>query len=58
MRADVLRLDKIHTEISGNKWFKLKYYLENAKQANKKKLVSFGGAYSNHLLALAQTARY
>jgi 1-aminocyclopropane-1-carboxylate deaminase len=52
----VLRLDKIHPDISGNKWFKLKYYLEAAKKADKKKLVSFGGAYSNHLLALAAAA--
>ena len=57
LRVDVLRLDKIHSEISGNKWFKLKYYLEKAKQTNKGTLVSFGGAYSNHLLALAVTAQ-
>ncbi len=56
LKVDVLRLDKIHSEISGNKWFKLKYYLEKAKQANKKTLISFGGAYSNHLLAMAATA--
>ena len=55
--ADVLRLDKIHPEISGNKWFKLKYYLEKAKHTKKQGLISFGGAYSNHLLALAMTAR-
>src|SRR5450755_2469646 len=55
--ADVLRLDKIHPEISGNKWFKLKYHLEKAKFTNKNTLVSFGGAYSNHLLALAAAAR-
>ena len=54
--VEILRLDKIHSEISGNKWFKLKYYLEKAKQTNKHTLVSFGGAYSNHLLALAATA--
>jgi 1-aminocyclopropane-1-carboxylate deaminase/D-cysteine desulfhydrase-like pyridoxal-dependent ACC family enzyme len=56
LRVDVLRLDKIHPEISGNKWFKLKYYIEKAKQTNKDTLVSFGGAFSNHLLALAATA--
>ena len=55
--VEILRLDKIHSEISGNKWFKLKYYLEKAKQTNKDTLVSFGGAYSNHLLALAATAQ-
>jgi 1-aminocyclopropane-1-carboxylate deaminase/D-cysteine desulfhydrase-like pyridoxal-dependent ACC family enzyme len=53
LQVDVLRLDKIHPEISGNKWFKLKYYLQKARLENKKRLISFGGAYSNHLLALA-----
>jgi 1-aminocyclopropane-1-carboxylate deaminase len=56
LQVEVLRLDKIHPEISGNKWFKLKYYLERATQAQKQKLISFGGAYSNHLLALASAA--
>jgi 1-aminocyclopropane-1-carboxylate deaminase len=57
LQAEVLRLDKIHPDISGNKWFKLKYFLERAEQTNKHKLISFGGAYSNHLLALAAAAR-
>jgi 1-aminocyclopropane-1-carboxylate deaminase len=57
IQVDVLRLDKIHPDISGNKWFKLKYLLENAKKSNIHKLVSFGGAYSNHILALAAAAR-
>jgi 1-aminocyclopropane-1-carboxylate deaminase len=56
LHVDVLRLDKTHTEISGNKWFKLKYYLERAGKTNKKKLISLGGPYSNHLLALAVAA--
>jgi 1-aminocyclopropane-1-carboxylate deaminase len=57
LNADVLRLDKIHPEISGNKWFKLKNYLAKAKQLSKHTLLSLGGAYSNHLLALAAAAR-
>jgi 1-aminocyclopropane-1-carboxylate deaminase len=56
VEVDVLRLDKIHSDISGNKWFKLKYHVEKAKRLNKNTLISFGGAYSNHLLALAATA--
>ncbi|HEY2349994.1 MAG TPA: pyridoxal-phosphate dependent enzyme [Puia sp.] len=56
LQVDVLRLDKIHPDISGNKWFKLKYYLEKANQEKKQTLVSFGGPYSNHLLALAAAA--
>lgn len=43
----------IHPFISGNKWRKLKYVLEDAGASGKKCLVSFGGAYSNHLVALA-----
>ena len=57
LETNVLRLDKIHPEISGNKWFKLKYYLDRAVLTQKDKLISFGGAYSNHLLALAAAAR-
>lgn len=53
IKADTLRLDLIHPYISGNKWYKLKYYLEAALQTRKKGLVSFGGPYSNHLVALA-----
>jgi 1-aminocyclopropane-1-carboxylate deaminase len=49
----VMRLDKIHPVISGNKWFKLRFYLEEAKQQNKKTIVTFGGAYSNHIVATA-----
>ena len=51
--VDVLRLDKIHPLISGNKWFKLRYYIEEAKQENKKTILTFGGAWSNHILATA-----
>ena len=51
--VDVLRLDKIHTIVSGNKWFKLKYYLAEVLRHGKKGIVTFGGPYSNHLLATA-----
>ncbi len=47
------RDDLIHPFISGNKWRKLKYNLLKAQQKNKNHLVTFGGAYSNHLLATA-----
>jgi len=56
LKVSVLRLDKIHPLISGNKWFKLKYYLEEARKSNKNTLASFGGAYSNHLLAVSAAA--
>ncbi len=50
---DMLRLDLLHPEISGNKWYKLKYNIRQAEKEHKKTLLSFGGAYSNHLHALA-----
>ncbi|HCF30528.1 MAG TPA: 1-aminocyclopropane-1-carboxylate deaminase [Cyanobacteria bacterium UBA11049] len=49
----VLRLDCMHPLINGNKWFKLKYNLLEAKQKNFPKLLTFGGAYSNHIFATA-----
>lgn len=53
----VLRLDLIHPEISGNKWFKLKYNIEQAKVENKDTLITFGGAYSNHIAATAAACK-
>lgn len=51
--VDVLRLDLIHPLFGGNKPYKLKYYLERAITEGRKGLLSFGGAYSNHLVAMA-----
>lgn len=58
IRLHMLRLDLIHPEISGNKWFKLKYNLEFAKQNDFKKILSFGGAYSNHIVATAAAGNF
>jgi 1-aminocyclopropane-1-carboxylate deaminase len=52
----IKRDDLIHPLISGNKWRKLKYILKKASIQNKTHLVTFGGAYSNHLLATAAAA--
>ena len=52
----IKRDDLIHPFISGNKWRKLKYLLEKATSTKKSHLVTFGGAYSNHLLATACAA--
>ena len=49
----VKREDLIHPHISGNKWRKLKYNLLEAKTQKKDTLLSFGGAFSNHIYALA-----
>ena len=54
--VSIKRDDLIHPFISGNKWRKLKYTLCKAICDNKKHLVTFGGAYSNHLLATACAA--
>ena len=53
VRAAVLRLDEIHPVISGNKWFKLQPYLAGALQQHKKAVLTFGGAWSNHIVATA-----
>ena len=50
--VSILRLDKIHPEISGNKFFKLYFFLQQAIR-EQKKIITFGGAYSNHLAATA-----
>ncbi|TXK33870.1 1-aminocyclopropane-1-carboxylate deaminase/D-cysteine desulfhydrase [Pontibacter qinzhouensis] len=47
------REDLLHPTISGNKWRKLKYNLQEAKQQQKSTLLTFGGAYSNHIAAVA-----
>ena len=45
IEVSVLRLDEIHPVISGNKWFKLRYYLEEANQQNKKTVVNLCFCY-------------
>jgi len=49
----IKRDDLIHPIISGNKWRKLKFNLEHARNMSKEGVISFGGAYSNHIHALA-----
>jgi len=56
LKVFIKRDDLIHPIISGNKWRKLKYLLKEAQAQNKTRLVTFGGAYSNHLLATAAAA--
>jgi len=55
--VSVLRLDKIHPLVSGNKLFKLHYFLEEAVNSNHKTILTFGGAYSNHLAATAYACK-
>src|SRR5476651_1892869 len=56
LKVFIKRDDLIHPIVSGNKWRKLKYLLKKAQLTNKTHLVTFGGAYSNHLLATAAAA--
>lgn len=53
VRLLVKRDDLIHPEVSGNKWRKLKYNIELVQFQKKDGILTFGGAYSNHLLATA-----
>jgi 1-aminocyclopropane-1-carboxylate deaminase len=53
VNLSVLRLDVMHPWVNGNKWFKLKYNLLEAQQRNFTTLLTFGGAYSNHIFATA-----
>lgn len=55
--VDLLRLDLLHPIVSGNKWFKLHYYLKEAKDLRADTIASFGGAYSNHIVATAFAAK-
>lgn len=55
--CDVLRLDLLHPELGGNKWFKLKFNLDRARTENKNTLLTFGGAFSNHIAATAAAGR-
>jgi len=57
LSVSMLRLDTIHPIVSGNKIFKLYYFLEEAKNSIHKKIITFGGAYSNHLAATAYACK-
>ena len=54
--VSVKRIDLVHPHIAGNKFYKLKYNLQAARAQGKTLLISFGGAYSNHIHALAHAA--
>lgn len=53
----IKREDLIHPIISGNKFWKLKYNLQKAKELKKTTLVTFGGAMSNHIVATAAAGK-
>ena len=53
----IKREDLIHPFVSGNKFRKLKYNLLQAKAENKKTILTFGGAFSNHIAAVAYAGK-
>ena len=53
---DMLRLDLLHPIVSGNKWYKLRLNVDAAGEQGYKTILTFGGGYSNHLVATAYTA--
>lgn len=53
----VKREDRIHEEVSGNKYRKLKYNFEEATKLGYNSVLTFGGAYSNHIAATAAAGR-
>jgi len=55
--VDVLKLQEVHPVVSGNKWYKLKYYLQEAVERGYTKIITRGGPYSNHIIATAWAAR-
>ena len=57
VRLFIKRIDKVHPFVSGNKWFKLKYNLLEAQKQGIETLLTFGGAYSNHIAATAFAAQ-
>ncbi|MBN7814117.1 1-aminocyclopropane-1-carboxylate deaminase/D-cysteine desulfhydrase [Algoriphagus pacificus] len=57
VHVEIKRLDLVHPEVSGNKFYKLKYNLEQAKNQNLDTVLTFGGAYSNHIAAVSSAAK-
>lgn len=56
-RIDLLRLDLPDPVSGGNKFFKLKYNLEECTRSGKKRMLTFGGAFSNHIAAVAAAGK-
>ncbi|OBY73681.1 1-aminocyclopropane-1-carboxylate deaminase/D-cysteine desulfhydrase [Acinetobacter gyllenbergii] len=57
VQLTIKRLDLIHPQISGNKFYKLKYNLLAAQQQGLTQVLTFGGAFSNHIAATAYAAQ-
>ncbi len=53
LSVSVLRTDLLHPVVSGNKWFKLRKYIDQLQQEGLRGIITMGGPYSNHLVATA-----
>jgi 1-aminocyclopropane-1-carboxylate deaminase len=56
-RISLKRLDQIHPLVNGNKYYKLKYNIEKVLGSPGQKLLTFGGAFSNHIHATAAAGK-
>lgn len=54
LNINILRADVLDPVVSGNKWFKLQLYVNDAIAAGKTTLATFGGPFSNHIIATAK----
>jgi 1-aminocyclopropane-1-carboxylate deaminase len=54
LNISILRADMLDPVVSGNKWFKLQIYVRDAIAAGKTTLATFGGPYSNHIIATSK----
>lgn len=52
-RIDIQRSDLVDDDISGNKWYKLKYLMDKVADVGADQILTFGGAFSNHIVATA-----
>ena len=57
IRLTMTRFDLFDPIVSGNKWFKLQYYIQAIQTSAAEGFITFGGAYSNHLIAAAAAAQ-
>ena len=57
VKVFLIRLDALHPVVSGNKLFKLHYFLQKCRESSNPEIITYGGAWSNHLIATAFAAR-
>src|ERR1700709_2132625 len=58
IKVDILRLDLLHPIVSGNKWLKLKGFIHQMEHENEVGILTQGGPWSNHIVAVAAACHY